>query len=358
MKYEYWLASLMSINSRKRIQARMLCDSARELYEKSEKSLQKMHIFTEEEIELLHKSRQTFDPEQQWSMLAEKKISFVPYSSPEYPERLRHIYQPPCGIFYRGSLPGGEKTVGIVGARMCSEAGRSLANQFGKKLARCNVSVISGMALGIDSAAHAGALSAGGNTFAVLGCGCDICYPKASRNLYQNMPQQGGVLSEYPPGAEPLPFRFPERNRIISALSDILIVVEARERSGSLITVDCALEQGKDVYAVPGRYEDTLSRGCNRLIHQGAGILYDIDVFLEETGILCTKNKKPEHSGHILLEKDELMVYSCLDLHPKFINNIIEETGLNLLEVLHILEKLKKNRQVQETFQNYYCRCL
>ena len=358
MKYEFWLASLTKINSRKRIKAKELCCGAQAFFGQSEKADKNMHIFSEEEIKWLNESRQKNDIDRQWEKFKKTGISFVYYGHPDYPEQLKNIYQPPYALYYKGSLPGAEKSVGIVGARMCSEYGRSIAAQLGKELSAYGISVISGMALGIDSAAHAGALAAGGKTYAVLGCGCDICYPKASRNLYENMQTTGGIISEYPPGEKPFPYRFPERNRIISALSDILIVVEAREKSGSLITADSALEQGKDIYAVPGRYDDVLSRGCNRLISQGAGILYDIDSFVEETGILNKKIKKDIKSEQQLLEKDERLVYSCLDLHPKFINNIIEETGLHVLETLHVLERLKKRKLVQETFQNYYCRCL
>ena len=136
------------------------------------------------------------------------------------------------------------------------------------------------------------------------------------------------------------------------------MVVEAREKSGSLITADCALEQGRDVYAVPGRFMEPLSMGCNRLIEQGAGILYNIETFLKNAGITGGKEKEVEKFEKLPLEKEEMMVYSCLDLYPKFLNVIIEETGLNLLTVLHVLELLRKKHLIQETFQNYFCRVL
>ena len=359
-KYEYWLANLTGISSRKRIQAAALAGTAEELFDLSEKAVRALHIFTEKEEESFFQSRKNWEMERQWEAFQETGIKFYTYSDPDYPTRLAQIYQPPYAVYGKGNLPGTEKTVGIVGARMCSEYGRALALRIGKTLAEHGVSVISGLALGIDSAGHAGALQGNGATYAVLGCGCDICYPRASRTLYRNIANSsGGILSEYAPGTPPMPYRFPERNRLISGLSDVLVVVEAKEKSGSLITVDCALEQGKDVYAVPGRFGDTLSRGCNRLIYHGAGILYDIDIFLEEIGVLPEKNENFVNSAQVSLEKDEILVYSVVDsLNPKYINNIIEETGLPLLQVLHILEHLKKSRLVQETFQNYYCRCL
>lgn len=359
MKYEFWLASQMRINSRKRFHAGKLAGSARELFFSDEKSLKSMHIFSEEEIQWLISERKKWNVQEQWDSFQKTGIHFVPCVCEDYPERLKCIYQPPYALYVKGELPDRTKSVGIVGARMCSEYGRSIAQMLGKKLAKHRIQVISGMALGIDSAAHTGTLLAKGRTFAVLGCGCDICYPGSSVHIYHNISENGGgIISEYPPGTAPKPYRFPERNRIISALSDVIVVVEAREKSGSLITADCALEQGKDIFAVPGRFDDALSRGCNRLISQGAGILYDVDDFLENIGIDNAKSREPEKIVQISLEKEEILVYSCLDLHPKFINNIIEETGLNLLTVLHALEKLKHSGLAQETFQNYYSRCI
>lgn len=360
MKYEYWLASLYKINCRKRVQAIETTGAAEKLYMMSRKELSDMGLFTEEEIKYIIHSKAKFDLSGEWEALKKRPITFITYTDTQYPEKLRHIFDPPFALYIRGNLPVESKiSVSIVGARMCSEYGRSIAKRLGEQLGTLDVPVISGMAMGIDSAAHAGALSARGKTFAILGCGCDICYPRSSENIYRNILESGGgILSELPPGTKPLPHFFPQRNRIISALADIVVVVEAKERSGSLITADFALEQGKDVYAVPGRYNDTLSAGCNRLIDQGAGILYSVDSFLKNTGIVPENREKNKKTEKFPLEKDELLVYSCLDLHPKFIDFIIEETGLNLLSVLHALENLKNMRLVQETFQNYFCRIL
>ncbi|MCD8301089.1 MAG: DNA-protecting protein DprA, partial [Clostridiales bacterium] len=213
--------------------------------------------------------------------------------------------------------------------------------------------------MGVDSASHAGALSVGGDTFAILGGGCDICYPKSSHNIYENILNgHGGIISENIPGTLPMRQFFPLRNRIISGLSRILVVVEARERSGSLITADCALDQGIDIYAVPGRYGDDLSKGTNHLIEQGAGILYDVDCFLKNTGIVSDSKKKRQKSKQLPLEKEESLVYSVLCLSPKYINLIVEETGLDLLTSLHALGSLVKKGLAQETFQNYFCRKL
>ena len=159
----------------------------------------------------------------------------------------------------------------IIGARLASGYGREQARRFARRLASRGITIISGMARGIDGIAQKAALDAGGRSYAVLGCGVDICYPEENRELYDRLLQEGGIISEYPPGTYPEARLFPQRNRIISGLSDLVLVIEARKKSGTLITVDMALEQGREVYALPGRVSDALSDGCNRLIRQGAG---------------------------------------------------------------------------------------
>ena len=158
----------------------------------------------------------------------------------------------------------------MIGARECSEYGIYVARNFAKELGAHGIPVISGMARGIDSISQEAALQGGGRTYAVLGCGVDICYPKSSRRLYERILEQGGILSTFPPGTEPMKRLFPERNRIVAGLADVILVVEARQKSGTFITVDMALEQGREVYAIPGRLTDRLSDGCNLLLQQGA----------------------------------------------------------------------------------------
>ena len=215
------------------------------------------------------------------------RIRYVAREDREYPEQMRNYPRMPLGLYVLGNLPDPEKkTVAIVGARMCSPYGRAEAIRFGEELAAKGVQIISGMAFGVDSWALLGALHAGGKGFAVLGCGVDVCYPKESYHIYRRIIQEsGGILSEFEPGDSPAAWHFPIRNRIISALADVVLVVEAKLRSGSLITADYALSQGKSIYAVPGRNRDELSCGCNRLIAQGAGIAWDPEIILEELGI-------------------------------------------------------------------------
>lgn len=202
----------------------------------------------------------------------EVKEWYVDRSDSGYPRALRCIAHAPERIYIRGCLPDERlPCAAVIGARRCSSYGREMAQWFAGELAAAGVQVISGMALGVDGIAQRAALAAGGKSFGVLGSGTDVCYPRDNRDLYERLLEQGGVLSEYPAGTPPLPVHFPWRNRIISALADVILVIEAKEKSGTLITVDFALEQGKDVYVLPGRVTDALSCGCNRLLCQGAG---------------------------------------------------------------------------------------
>lgn len=218
----------------------------------------------------------------------EKKIAFLPRWHPDYPARLRMIPDPPLMLFVKGRLPEeGQKQAALIGARACSAYGAQMARFFSDRLARAGVGIVSGMARGIDSIAQESALAAGQPSLAVLGCGVDICYPPENHRLYEWLAREGCLVSEYFPGTQPQARLFPPRNRIISGLSDLVLVIEAREKSGTLITVDMALEQGREVFAVPGRIMDLCSQGCNRLIANGAGIATGPEAVLEALTGCC-----------------------------------------------------------------------
>lgn len=218
----------------------------------------------------------------EWQKMKDKGIRTVSFDDRVYPGRLREIPDKPFLLYYIGELPVETMPcVAIIGARMCSEYGRFVAAELAAGLAKRGIQVVSGMADGIDGIAQRSALEHGGMSYGVLGCGVDVCYPSSNRTLYQTLQIQGGILSEFPPGTKPETYHFPMRNRIISGLADLILVIEARERSGTRITVNMALEQGKEVYAVPGRITDELSRGCNRMILEGAGVATDINELAE-----------------------------------------------------------------------------
>lgn len=294
-KYLFWLCSVKGIGLSRICALREHFDTAEEIYHASREKLWGLNLLKKQELVHLFSSREAADWEEEWREIFDRGIRVVSYFHQEYPEALRHIYRPPKRIMVKGKLPDPDKpSIGIVGARDCTNYGRDMARLFGYRLAEQGVQIISGMALGIDGWGHQGALEGGGDTYAVLGSGVEVCYPASHRSLYESIQKHGGILSEFPAFSEARPGFFPLRNRIISGLSQGILVVEAREKSGSLITADAALEQGKDVFVVPGRIGDELSVGCNRLIRQGAipvlspkDILeyYAIDLHKKETKV-------------------------------------------------------------------------
>ncbi len=358
MNYAYWLANIPGIGNRTIQRLLAQAGSARELYFLEEKGLRALKGFREKEIRAIVESRGKETEPAYQTMLA-KGISFLSYEDDDYPEKLRNIPDAPYGLYIRGRLPeDGKKTVAIVGARRCSEYGRAVARRLGERLAKCGVCVVSGLAAGIDSAGHRGALRGGGMTCAVLGCGVDLCYPVSNRELYYDVLEEGGLVSEYSPGTQPLPGFFPARNRIIAGLSDAVVVVEAKSRSGSLITADHALEQGREIYAVPGRMDDALSAGCNMLIRQGAGMIVSVEDFLKELSSGTFPGTCPDSFEKLLLEKEEYLVYSCVDLRPKTVEELLLETKLSMPELAAVLFALMRRGFITETFKNCYIRRL
>lgn len=357
MKYQYWLANIHGIGNRNIHKLLEVADCAEEIYFSKKEQLQKIPGISNPKIEALIESKQNWDLDGELVKLSEKGIDFWSVEMQHFPECLKQIEDAPYAIYVKGRFPPAHsRSVALVGARSCSRYGRIVAEELGEKLARSGVNVVSGMALGIDSFAHWGALEGKGNTFAVLGCGVDVCYPAANCDLYDKILEQGGIISEYPPGTQPIARLFPARNRIISAISQIVVVIEAREKSGSLITADYALEQGKDVYAVPGGIYDSLSKGCNSLIRQGAGIISDVDEFLKELEFIPQMDLTPQKNKKLSLEKDEMLVYSVISLLGKSLETLLKETALELPKMLEVLESLQQKGLIEESFKNFYIR--
>lgn len=353
MKYEYWFANL-KLTCKQKLKIRQVIKTAEELYYIEETAL-KQCVVDEKERTLILNSIRTWRLEEEYQSLQQKQVQFATMLDEEYPKKLRNIPNPSYALFYKGHLPKEDaKSVAIVGARECTPYGETMAREFAKTLAVAGVQIISGMARGVDSAGQNGALEVGGTSFGILGCGVDVCYPREKIGLYMELQERGGVLSEFPMGTNPLPQYFPARNRIISGLADAILVMEAKEKSGSLITADMALEQGKDVYALPGPVNSRLSMGCNQLIRQGAGILLSPEELLVELGI-CQENKKEnEGQNKILLETTEKLVYSCLDLQPRNLDYLFKVTKLSVAELIDILMRLELRGIVKEISKNYY----
>ena len=258
-----------------------------------------------------------YDVTAEYEKMIGRGISFVIAGEEEYPKKLANIPDAPGALYYIGKLPGcDEKSIAVIGTRNNSEYGRIMAKQFGGILAGAGVQVISGMARGIDGIAQQAALEADGYSLGVLGCGVDICYPRENRQLYDRLIAQGGICSEYPPGTSPRAVLFPPRNRIISGLCDGVLVIEAKERSGTLITVDMALEQGREVYALPGRATDPLSKGCNRLIMQGAELVISPQELLRELKPGCTETITYEQQTLVIQQGVPAQLLQLLDYQP------------------------------------------
>lgn len=285
-------------------------------------------------------------------------IYWIEKGTEKYPDRLEHINKAPDRLYVRGRLPEEKPlSIAIVGARNCTEYGKEMARYFARELAAAGVQIISGMARGIDSYAHWGALEAGGATFAVLGCGADICYPPENKKLLEKILEKGGILSEYASGMPPLPAYFPQRNRIISGLSDGVLVIEAREKSGSLITASLGLEQGKDIFALPGRSTDALSRGCNAIIRQGAALVESPEEILWEyefNGRYSPGKRENSKKNNIPLETKDKIVYSGLSLEPKHLNDIAKEAGLTVSETMQALLNLELSGRIKDAGGGYY----
>nr|MBP3598228.1 DNA-processing protein DprA [Eubacterium sp.] len=354
--YEQWLCGLDGIGLKKIQRLLEVFFTPQAVYEASEEELRKVKGIGDKELHIILENRCSGWFEKQKNVLEQHGIRNICYLEKNYPEPFRHLYTPPKQIYYIGKMPMEKKCVGIVGARNCSHYGREQARRFAYELAKAGIGIVSGMARGIDGWAHQGALEGGGNTYAVLGNSPEICYPKEHEKLYQSILKRGGVLSEYPPGTEARPGFFPMRNRLISALSDGILVVEAKRKSGSLITAKEALEQGKDVFVVPGRIGDELSEGCNALIKQGAYLVTTPVDIMEHYGVFQEKKKENFVNLNFFLESKEEMVYASLRLEPKHVSALATELKMELTPLMKCIYALSKRGLIKEVGNHYYIR--
>ena len=358
MKYELWLASLKGLSHGKRRKLTEIYGSAKAVYNIEERQLHLCGFLNEKEIRALQTSKKAWDLEREYQVLVSEKVKLIAWGNEAYPENLKQIDNAPYALFVKGGLPEKEKfSVAIVGARCCSSYGAAMAREIAEELAKNKIEIISGMARGIDAIAARGALKGGGNSYALLGSGVDICYPSDNKGLYHDLQNNGGVISELPMKSAPLKAHFPARNRLISALADTIIIIEAKERSGSLITADMALEQGKEIYALPGPISSELSKGCNRLIQQGAEILLGVDELLQNIVLDYRYSTKKQEENKIKLESKEKLVYSCLDFYPINLGQIINKVNLPISEILNILVTLELKGYIEELSKNYYAKC-
>ena len=321
------------------------------LAEGSKKTNGRCVLLPEQASELL-KSVQKEEIHRRMEKNEERGIRFISIDSPEYPQRLNILKDAPYGIYVKGALPSEAPTCGMVGARGCSAYGRSMSEKFASVLAKGKLQIISGMALGIDGVCSRSALAAGGSTFVVLGSGVDVIYPKENTDLYYEILMRGGgILSEYPPGTPPIAWQFPHRNRLIAALSDLLLVMEARKQSGTLSTVGYALDMGKDVYALPGRVTDPLSESCNLLIREGAGMLTSPEEVLSLlTGNLCKEEKVEPHPS----DPAARSLFTVLDWEAKSLEEIAQKAQMKAEEAAGLITFLVLDGWAKEISPGYY----
>ena len=274
LKYWVWLTTLPGLTNRSKLLLLEHFPSPEDIYYAQPEDLPPVEGLSSSQAALLS-DKSTDRAEDVLARCAKGDIFLLTMQDALYPDRLRNIFDPPVLLYGRGRMPlfDEEAAVSVVGTRTCTPYGISTSEELGYQLAKEGAVVVSGLARGIDGASHRGALRAGGFTAAVLGGGVDVVYPAENRRLYEDIAATGVLLSEYPPGTEPMGSHFPVRNRILSGLSLAVLVVEAPERSGALITANTALEQGRDVFAVPGPIDAPNSRGSNRLIRDGAGLV-------------------------------------------------------------------------------------
>lgn len=337
LPYIYWLCAAENIGLKTYTKLQSVFDSPREIFEASEGKLERSRTLSKRQLEKLVWLRNSSN----FFSLAEKmkkdKIEMIVYEQEKYPERLKYIHDAPIALFVKGRLPEkNQVSVAVIGARACTTYGMITAENIGISLAKHNIAVVSGMARGIDSASQIATLEAGGYSLGVLGGGVDVVYPRESKGLYEELLINGGVISEHVPSTEPQGIYFALRNRLISGLSDVVCVVEAREKSGTMITIDSALEQGREVYVVPGRISDVASRGCLEMIKQGASMITDIDSFaqeikdcyerINERGKLQDEFPFDELSDSELMDEEILKGKTISDRGMIIVNNLEEKT--------------------------------
>lgn len=359
-EYWYWLCNIQGLyqDGIKKL-LKVFYDPA-EIYKASEDMLVKSGCVDKRRAHDIVMSKNNLRSMYRLDKLKKDGITFVYYGSNLYPEAFLTLEDKPYALYLKGRMPDPEfPSVGIVGARSCSGYGKEMALKCSQTLAINGIQIISGMAVGVDSYASRGALEAGGKTFVVLGSGIDVIYPQENIELYyQIILNGGGVMSEYPMGTAPIGWQFPHRNRLISALSDKLLIIEARKHSGTLTTAAYALAQGKDIYAVPGRITDPLSEGCNRLIADGAGLLLNpmdmVEQFYGESRLCNISDTKAEKT--VLSNDHYAKINKALDYDSQTIEQIASKCFLPMEEVSACLTEMELMGMCSQVSQGLYAR--
>ena len=370
-----WLNNIEGVEPTHIIQLKRKLGNVWNIYDASESVLEQ--IVSDKVAKRIANSKPGGKIVELYDRLEEKGISVVYPEKSSYPDKLRNIYVPPQLLYIKGRIKKCineyNKTVGIVGSRNPSVYGKEICRYFGEGLADAGLNIVSGLAKGIDGIAHKAALDKGTYTVAVLGSGINVAYPRSNIDLYARIEENGAVISEYGLDVAPNPWQFPVRNRIISGLSDGILVVEARAQSGSLITVEHALEQGKLVYSVPGRLMDKTSEGNNNIIREGAiCVTKPQDIIEDMVGLThledasdfsnsTAPNRESKNKSYdsdvktsVNLTNEESMVLSCLSLEPVYIDEIMQKTHLGVTKTISVLYLLEEKKLIKQPNKGYY----
>lgn len=356
LKYWVWLNSLHGISPKKRLQLVQHFGDPRNVWSACEEELRILPFLSPGNIVHLLDKNIKKDSEKHLENIHKFGINLITIYDELYPEYLRKIYDPPIVLYIKGTIRRDELAVAVVGSRKATYYGLRMAEDIAYELARNGITVVSGMARGIDSYAHNGALRTGARTIAVLGCGLDIVYPRENKELMEKIIGSGAVISEYVPGVEPSAYNFPARNRIISGFSMGVVVIEAGEHSGSLITANFALDQGREVFAVPGNANSLNSVGTNKLIKDGAKLVTGIEDILEELFFLSKVKRKvpgkswekPMNPLYESLCGEEKVIAGCLALEPLHIDILAQKSGISIQLVSATLVSLELKGIVEQ----------
>jgi DNA processing protein len=335
--------------------------SAEDIWRSDEDEIRESGILTTSQVDRLMYGKKKYDIAKLVNELYSKEIKYYSRYDEKFPQKLLDLPGDiPMGVYIKGEMPENEHFVGIVGSRRCTEYGALCCRRLAKKLAENGICIVSGMAMGTDTMAHRGCLEAGEKTIAVFGTGADKCYPAHNSELMGRILSNGCVMSEFPLGTEAMPQNFPYRNRIISAMSDAVVVIEAAEKSGSAITANYAMEQNKPIFALPGNITSRLSKGTNELIRTGVATLLsdekDILVSLGITGDNDNKKEKKNKKYKKTLETDEKLVYDCIYCEPITVDEISVKTGIDVSSLQYILTMLELQGYVTKLAGTKYIR--
>lgn len=355
---KYWL--LLNMAEGLGIQAKLelvtTLGSVSKIFEADRETLSGQGI-TSSQYEALHSEEIKREAHRVLELCTKQKIKIITLSHEDYPEMLKYIQDPPLVLYVKGRIPR-MNAIAVVGSRKASGYGIETAARLASELSSSGLLVVSGMARGIDTAAHCGALNAGCDTVAVLGCGVDMPYPPENKALMERIIQSGAAVSEYPPGTPPATFHFPSRNRIISGMSLGTLVVEAGLKSGSLITAKCALDQGREVFSIPGNITNFNSMGTNRLIKDGAKIVLNVDDILDELNFgfapLDKGQRKKRERRTANLGANDKKIISALKIEDLYDEELSEKTGIPLKNLFELLLDLELKGMIKKSLTGKY----